>query len=563
MRFRGRAIAAVAVVGAIALLVGTAGPLFAEGNQSDNHAAAYNRIGVGARALGMGGAFTAVADDATAIMWNPAGVARVDNLAFTFMYTGSYDYDRSHNYFGYAQSFSTASIGVGWTNAGWDDFERRSSLGASDGNFDLTDNLIHLSLARQYGPFGLGIAGKIFDQEIDDESESGGGVDVGAFFEPNRYVAFGFAVQDVWSEIGDDEIPFNLRGGVAFRPLGDLTVAADIEHGEDDETVFHLGTEAWFEYHPGYMLAIRGGVSDLGRDHQDEGWSLGLGLRVPKFYGIGLDYAFVNEMEEFLGENHRLSLNLAFGQRERDSDGDGIPDYDDMCPNSAEDFDGFEDEDGCPDLDNDGDGIIDELDSCPDEAEDFDGIDDADGCPELDDQDGDGILDMNDQCVTEPEDFDGFEDGDGCPDLDNDQDGIPDDQDRCMNNAETYNGYMDDDGCPDIAPRENLNGVHFEFNSAELKMGSQQILDELVRALEANPDVKIDVQGHTDAVGDAGYNKSLSEARAKSVMQYLVTKGVNSARLSAQGFGEEQPIASNDTAEGRLENRRVEVLRKN
>ncbi|NNE08148.1 MAG: OmpA family protein, partial [Gemmatimonadetes bacterium] len=237
--------------------------------------------------------------------------------------------------------------------------------------------------------------------------------------------------------------------------------------------------------------------------------------------------------------------------------------YDDECPNSAEDFDGFMDDDGCPDLDNDGDGIVDELDSCPDEAEDFDGIDDSDGCPELDDRDGDGLMDADDQCPDEPEDFDGFEDGDGCPDEDNDQDGILDAQDRCMNNAETYNGYMDDDGCPDIAPRENLNGVHFEFNSAKLKLGSQQILDELVRALKANPDVNVQIEGHTDDVGSASYNKDLSGKRAKAVVDYLISKGINGSRLSPQGYGEERPIASNKTPEGRLENRRVEVIRMN
>ncbi len=563
MCIRSKAVTALAAVGSIALLVAFTVPAFAEENGSDNHAAAFSRVGVGARALGMGGAYTAVADDANATMWNPAGLARVDNLNFTFMYTGGYDFDRNHNYFGYAQSFNMASVGIGWTNAGWDDFVRAGQGSGDGGSFDLTDNLIHLGVARQYGPVGFGVAGKIFDQEIDGKSESGGGVDVGTFFMPSPYMTFGVTVQDVWSEIGEDQVPFNLRGGVALKPMGDLTLAADIEHGEDDETVFHLGAEAWFEYHPGYQLALRAGASDIARDDQDNGYSLGLGLRVPRFFGIGLDYAFVNEMEDFMGENHRISLNLAFGERERDRDGDGIPDYDDECPNSAEDFDGFMDDDGCPDLDNDGDGIVDELDSCPDEAEDFDGIDDSDGCPELDDRDGDGLMDADDQCPDEPEDFDGFEDGDGCPDDDNDGDGIPDAQDRCMNNAETYNGYMDDDGCPDIAPRENLNGVHFEFNSAKLKLGSQQILDELVRALKANPDVNVQIEGHTDDVGSASYNKDLSQRRAKAVVDYIVTKGINASRLSPQGYGEERPIASNKTPEGRLENRRVEVIRMN
>ena len=168
---------------------------------------------------------------------------------------------------------------------------------------------------------------------------------------------------------------------------------------------------------------------------------------------------------------------------ENDHDHDGIPDKEDKCPNAAEDHDGFEDEDGCPDLDNDkdgipdlqdrcpndpedgaqpypkdgcpaskrdsdGDGIPDNVDKCPLEEEDFDGFEDGDGCPDPD-NDNDGIPDAADKCPLCPEDKDGFQDADGCPDLDNDQDGIPDAKDACPNEPETINGFKDDDGCPD------------------------------------------------------------------------------------------------------------------
>jgi outer membrane protein OmpA-like peptidoglycan-associated protein len=133
----------------------------------------------------------------------------------------------------------------------------------------------------------------------------------------------------------------------------------------------------------------------------------------------------------------------------RDKDRDGIPDYKDECPDAPEDYDGFEDEDGCPDPDNDGDGIPDHLDKCPDLAEDFDGFEDEDGCPDLD-NDKDGIPDDQDECPDEPEDFDGYLDRDGCPDLDNDNDGIPDSEDKCPNEAEDYDGFEDTDGCPDL-----------------------------------------------------------------------------------------------------------------
>ncbi len=131
-----------------------------------------------------------------------------------------------------------------------------------------------------------------------------------------------------------------------------------------------------------------------------------------------------------------------------DADGDGILDERDQCDQESEDFDGFEDSDGCPDFDNDKDDIFDEEDRCPSEAEDHDAFQDDDGCPDTD-NDGDGIIDGNDQCPNHAEDFDGLDDDDGCPDADNDGDGIDDGQDQCPSEAEDRDGFQDDDGCPD------------------------------------------------------------------------------------------------------------------
>ncbi len=166
----------------------------------------------------------------------------------------------------------------------------------------------------------------------------------------------------------------------------------------------------------------------------------------------------------------------------KDSDGDGIPDDVDKCPNAAEDKDGFEDTDGCPDPDNDNDGIPDSIDKCPNEAETKNGIDDDDGCPEKD-EDGDGILGSNDKCPNEAEDKDGFEDDDGCPDLDNDKDGIPDATDKCPNEPETKNGYQDEDGCPDEVPAAIakftgvIKGISFRKGSAVINPSSFPTLE--------------------------------------------------------------------------------------
>jgi len=250
-----------------------------------------------------------------------------------------------------------------------------------------------------------------------------------------------------------------------------------------------------------------------------------------------------------------------------DNDGDGIPDADDMCPDLPEDMDGFEDHDGCPDLDNDQDGIPDRDDRCPDEPEDFDGDADTDGCPDLiKDSDNDGIPDDVDRCPLQPEDIDGFQDDDGCPDLDNDLDGIPDEVDNCPSSPETFNGYQDEDGCPDEKPLEEkfiLRGVNFESGSAALTPDSYGTLDEVVRSLQAYPEVRIEIRGHTDSQGPASFNLELSQRRADSVRQYLINAGTDPSRLVAMGVGEEEPIASNSSPEGRLQNRRIEFRRLN
>lgn len=250
-----------------------------------------------------------------------------------------------------------------------------------------------------------------------------------------------------------------------------------------------------------------------------------------------------------------------------DNDGDAIADRDDKCRDLAEDVDGFEDQDGCPDLDNDQDGIPDTTDRCPNEPEDFDGEADTDGCPDLiKDSDNDGIADDVDRCPLQAEDVDGFQDDDGCPDLDNDLDGIPDVNDKCPNAPEVFNGLQDEDGCPDERPIGQqfiLKGVNFESGSAVLTPDSYRVLDEVVRSLMAKPDVKVEILGYTDNVGKASFNLGLSERRAEAVKQYLVNAGVDAARVTTKGYGEENPVAGNTTPEGRAQNRRIEFKRLN
>ena len=265
-------------------------------------------------------------------------------------------------------------------------------------------------------------------------------------------------------------------------------------------------------------------------------------------------------------QNLEWTLGFDFRGEEKvdkDKDDDGILDDDDRCPLDPEDVDGFEDEDGCPEDDNDKDGIVDIRDECPLVPEDRDGFQDADGCPE-DDNDKDGIKDRSDQCPEEPEDYDAWEDDDGCPENDNDDDGILDKRDHCINDPETFNDYQDSDGCPDAIPEKVkkftgvIRGITFETNQATIRPSSEPFLYEALGVLAEFPDMRIEIQGHTDNVGDDRFNLELSDRRAAAVVDWFIIHGIDSTRLRSVGYGELRPIDDNNSDAGRAENRRVE-----
>ncbi len=246
-----------------------------------------------------------------------------------------------------------------------------------------------------------------------------------------------------------------------------------------------------------------------------------------------------------------------------DRDQDTVPDADDQCPDTV----GKVELAGCPDKDDD--GVRDVDDKCPDAPEDIDGIEDEDGCPEVEDQDGDGIIDGDDPCPKDPEDVDGFEDHDGCPDLDNDNDGVADAEDQCPQKPETKNGFEDEDGCPDtkyqlvevnreLGKIEIKQKVFFATGKTRVKAVSFAVLNEVADVLRENPSMKVVVEGHTDSVGSHRTNQRLSQRRADAVRTYILEKGIDPGRLTAVGFGEDQPIDTNRTRSGRERNRRVE-----
>ncbi len=225
-----------------------------------------------------------------------------------------------------------------------------------------------------------------------------------------------------------------------------------------------------------------------------------------------------------------------------DTDGDGLADPDDKCPEQA----GPRDNEGCPLADRDGDGVPDAEDKCPDVA----GTVAQEGCP---DTDGDGVPDAQDRCPDQA----GTLANSGCPDSDGDS--VIDPDDRCPDEA----GPIDNRGCPEIDEEDEIvlqdatRSIGFETAKAVLTADSRIILNNVADILKRYPAYSVAIGGHTDSVGSAESNQSLSERRAKAVLDYLVLQGISTSRMSSRGYGETQPIADNRYAAGREENRRV------
>lgn len=266
---------------------------------------------------------------------------------------------------------------------------------------------------------------------------------------------------------------------------------------------------------------------------------------------------------------HFAGLTFRFGGK--DTDGDGIYDKQDACPDVAgtAEFNGCPDSDGdkvidkddaCPEEfglaafngcpDKDGDGIADKDDACPDVA----GLKSLKGCP---DTDGDGITDKSDKCPT----VKGPKENNGCPWPDTDGDSVLDKDDKCP----TVKGTVANKGCPEITEEivKQLNDfaktILFDTAKSSFQARTLPTLESISAILQEYPTANFSIEGHTDSDGSDAANLALSNDRAAAVVTYLVSKGINSDRLTSQGFGESKAIDTNKTKAGKANNRRVEV----
>ncbi|NHF58900.1 OmpA family protein [Flavobacteriaceae bacterium TP-CH-4] len=297
------------------------------------------------------------------------------------------------------------------------------------------------------------------------------------------------------------------------------------------------GVNFWFTENLGLTLQMtyKHAFEDYGVKH----WQHLAGIAV-KFGGTDTDGDGIYDKDDACPEVAGLE---AFNGCP-DSDGDGIEDSKDSCPNEA----GSAEMNGCPDAD--GDGVADKDDACPSEA----GLANLAGCP---DADGDGVADKDDECPNEA----GPAENKGCPWPDKDGDGVLDKDDQCPDVA----GTVANNGCPEVTEevQKQLNDyaktILFDTGKSSLNPSATSVFVDIIRILNEYPNAKFSVEGHTDSVGSAKLNQRLSEERANAVRDFLIAEGIAADRLTAIGYGEDRPIADNKTRAGRKENRRTEI----
>lgn len=265
----------------------------------DNHALPFLRTGVGARAYGLGNAYTALAGDASAGFFNPAGLSRINKWSFSSMLSADMFADRNFNYLALAGSFKWGSVGASWINAGITDVEH------SDGSTeDYMDNYFLLSYANCAKAFHWGMNLVIANNKVSEETGVGG--DVGFQIDLHDDARLGLMAQSLGLKVGEDKVPYNIRLGLAVTPgqLSGFTFPVEIQKTQGvDEIAFRIGGEYLHKFeNTDYAAALRGGVDD-------GAFAIGAGLYFRQF---GFDYAYVTDKEDFMGENHRFSLTGNF-----------------------------------------------------------------------------------------------------------------------------------------------------------------------------------------------------------------------------------------------------------
>lgn len=408
--------------------------------------------------------------------------------------------------------------------------------------FLLTTGLCVSASAETFSPTSV-LTGMVGAHEFHEDQDLSTGLSLGG--------AFGYRFQPRW--IG--EVMFHL-------------IQSEHDDTEVDTNGVHVSLNGLYLFRPetGLRPYLAGGAGVLGVDPEgmdsDQAFALNLGgglfFDLCEHAALRLDarFLFPPEDQEYnlaahagiswiIGSVKPAVAPMPSPTAVADHDGDGVTDPVDSCPDTPAGIP--VDTSGCP-LDSDGDGVTDPMDTCPATPA---GVPvDAMGCAL--DTDMDGVPDHQDWCPGTAENTEVDDKGCAIPQpADTDGDGVTDDMDRCPDTPAM--ATVNASGCWE------LQGLRFETGSAAIRKEGSRVLADVARVLAANPELAVEIGGHTDNTGSARYNRNLSEKRAMTVRDFFIEKGIASHRLTVKGYGPDQPVADNATREGRFRNRRVEL----
>ena len=506
----------------------------------NNHAAPYMRMGTDAKASGMGGAATANIDNVNAAYWNPANLnfLKTYEFATTFNKLGL---DRNLNYFALGHKYDFGALALSWMSAGVTDLEEYNTDDEYQGNFDTGDNNIAVSYANSWKGINAGLTLKYYVSTIDDDTETGLGLDIGFNYLIEKYdLKLALMLRDIYSsDIAGESIPFQYNIGTAWLPYEFLTVAGDLR-GEKDgsEMDYGVGVEYWNWVIPTYdkenfLNDTKGGLRIGVRNGQ---LTVGFGIKVR---WVEFNYAYINEeYDEIFDDTHQFSFVFRPWDDEKRPEIEPVVIYETIVDTAYVE----------PEIEEVEITIVKVSGNLMDEF-------------------GKPVSDRMDWRMAGEEDY--------SESLITDADGY---YEIYLEKGKTYeylvnaDDYFVEKGYIEVGDEDvsDFNimltkldfsrfSINFDYDSAIIKPESYATLDNVASVLTEYGDTKIEIAGHTDNKGGDQYNKNLALKRAEAVKEYIVNKGINPDNIYAVGYGYDYPITSNKTEEGRSQNRRIEL----
>lgn len=505
----------------------------------NNHAASYMRMGTDAKASAMGSAVTAIHNNVNAAYWNPANLNFINSMEFatTFNDLGM---DRTLSYFALGYKLDFGTFAMSWMSAGVDGIQGYDENDFYTGDFESGENNMALSYANSFKGVNAGITFKYYLNTIDEDTETGFGMDLGLNYLIAKYkVRVALMLRDIYSsEIAGEAVPMQYNLGAAWMPYSFLTVAADFRGEQEGDSSYGLGVEYWNWITPTYqedsfLNDTKGGLR-LGLN--DGNLTAGFGVKIR---WVEFNYAYITEeFDEIFDDTHQFSFVFRPFDDEQRPKPQPVIVYETVVDTAYIEAE----------------PVIEEV-----------TIIKVSG----------NLMDEFAQPVSARLDWKMIEEDDYSETVITDANGY---YEIYLEKGATYeylvnaDDYFVEKGILEVNEQDIANfdimlskldfsrfSINFDYNSAVIKPESFATLDNVASVLSEYSDTKIEIAGHTDDKGGENFNKKLALNRAQAVKEYIVDKGISADQIHAVGYGYDYPIASNKTEEGRAQNRRIEL----